>query len=42
MPLRIFSPLWTIWGPLALKSNNKYSNKIVAKMQQSNIETYKY
>jgi len=30
-PLEYFSPLWTIWGSLALGFKNKYSNKIVAK-----------
>jgi len=39
-PLEPFSPLWTIWGPLAFGSNNKHSNKIVAKMQHLRAETY--
>jgi len=38
--MEFFSPLWTIWGPLVLGSNNKYSNKIVAKIQHLSTETY--
>jgi len=39
-PLECFSPLWTIWGPLALGFNNKYSNKIIAKALHLCTETY--
>jgi len=40
VPHGIFCPFWTIWGPLVLRSNNKYLNKIVAKIQHLNAETY--
>jgi len=38
--MEIFSFFWTIWGPLALRSNKKYSNKVVAKIQHLSTETY--
>jgi len=38
--LEFFSPLWTMWATLALGSNYKYLNNIVAEMQYLSTKTY--